>query len=943
MTVRKRIDRLIVNSPYEEPQAHWLYDRAKRGFTLESGRRRAGYVVATRDSRSFDDPGVFVEIPRVDAVRERVKVWREAGWPGVSATTGELLRLWSDPKEYENRRFFFCQLEAVETLIWLTEAPATARVGIEIPSDGGEFERVCSKMATGAGKTVVMAMVLAWQILNKVERPRDGRFSKSVLIVAPGLTVRNRLAVLEPSRDDNYYEAFRIVPSGMMDRLRRGRVVVRNWQALGWESDEKARGRRGVDKRGAKSDEAWVLGALGDLGRARDLLVINDEAHHAWRVPEGGARRVAAAEIEEATKWVGSLDRLHRARGILRCHDFSATPFSPTGGKTSEESLFDWVVSDFGLNDAIESGLVKTPRVVVRDDAVPDPKTYKSRLYHLYDDPEVKDDLNRRGAKPEEPLPALVLYGYHLLGYDWRETMKEWAASGAPTRPTMITVTNRTETAARVRHAFDTGKVRIAELCEPERTLHIDSTVLKEAEAASEPIVTPDAATGPDGAEVGGPRRSLKANERAEFLRRQVDTVGRPGEPGERIQNVISVRMLSEGWDAKTVTHIMGLRAFASQLLCEQVVGRGLRRTSYEVSPETGLFEPEYVNVFGVPFTFLPHESSDSDDIVPPPPKPKTTVGPDDTRSQFEIRWPNLIRVERVLHPRLTVDPEAVQTLTLSASRTPKIADLAPVVEGKPDLTKVATIDLEGLAREYRYQRIVFESARDVYDDLKPDWAGSREVLLAQLVRLTDRFVRSDRIVIEPRLFAQDDLKRRLMLILNLTKVVRHLTQAVTCQSVLRLEPIFDSEHQIRSTGDMETWHTGRPCGETKKSHINVVTYDSAWEASEAHALDRSPLVAAWAKNDHLGFEISYIHAGAVRKYRPDFLIRLASGAMLVLEVKGREREPDRAKREALREWVEAVNQHGGFGLWKSAVSRQPDDIHDILQEAAGSDTSSKE
>ena len=651
--------------------------------------------------------------------------------------------------------------------------------------------------------------------------------------------------MLEPSRDDNYYEAFRIVPSGMMDRLRRGRVVVRNWQALGWESDEKARARRSVDKRGAKSDEAWVLGVLGDLGRARDLLVINDEAHHAWRVPEGGARRVAAAEIEEATKWVGSLDRIHRARGILRCHDFSATPFSPTGGKISEESLFDWIVSDFGLNDAIESGLVKTPRVVVRDDAVPDPKTYKSRLYHLYDDPEVTDDLNRRGAKPEEPLPPLVLYGYHLLGYDWRETMKEWAASGALTRPTMITVTNRTETAARVRHAFDTGKVRIVELCDPERTLHIDSTVLKEAEAASEAISTIGVADAVAGAEPGGQHRKLRAKERAEVLRRQVDTVGRPGQPGERIQNVISVRMLSEGWDAKTVTHIMGLRAFASQLLCEQVVGRGLRRTSYEVSPETGLFEPEYVNVFGVPFTFLPHETPDSGDIVPPPPKPKTTVGPVGDRSEFEIQWPNIIRVERVLHPRLTVDQDAMAPLTLSASDTPKIADLAPVVEGRPDLSKVATIDLEGLAQGYRYQRIVFESAREVYDDLEPDWSGSREVLLAQLVRLTDRFVRSDRIVIEPGLFTQSDLKRRLMLILNMTKVVRHLTQAVTCQSVLRLEPIFDSDREICSTGDMAPWHTGRPCGETAKSHINVATYDSAWEASEAYALDRSPLVAA--------------------------------------------------------------------------------------------------
>ena len=301
--------------------------------------------------------------------------------------------------------------------------------------------------------------------------------------------------------------------------------------------------------------------------------------------------------MPRATKWVGGLDRIHRARGILTCYDFSATPFVPSGKRSSEEALFGWIVSDFGLNDAIESGLVKTPRVVIRDDAVPDAKTYKPRLYHIYADPEVRDDLNRR-ARPAEPLPDLVTNGYYLLGYDWRETAMKWKARRSATPPVMITVANRTETAARIKHAFDRKRVRIDELCDPERTLHIDSKVLATAEAAEGPIAEVATAAGD----------KLTRKQRAELLRRQVDTVGRPGHAGERIQNVISVGMLSEGWDAKTVTHIMGLRAFTSQLLCEQVVGRGLRRTSYELNPETKLFEPEYVNVFGVPFTFLPHE-----------------------------------------------------------------------------------------------------------------------------------------------------------------------------------------------------------------------------------------------------------------------------------------------------------------------------------------------
>ena len=187
---------------------------------------------------------------------------------------------------------------------------------------------------------------------------------------------------------------------------------------------------------GPRADEAYVREVLGDMARARNILLINDEAHHAWRVSaKPRVKGVAKADIEQATKWIGGLDRIHRARGILICYDFSATPFAPSGRQSSGESLFDWIVSDFGLNDAIESGLVKTPRVVIRDDAVPDAKTYKSRLYHIYNDPEVKDDLNRK-ARPEEPLPDLVTNGYHLLGFDWHETKKEWLArkSATPAR-----------------------------------------------------------------------------------------------------------------------------------------------------------------------------------------------------------------------------------------------------------------------------------------------------------------------------------------------------------------------------------------------------------------------------------------------------------------------------------------------------------------------------
>jgi len=938
---RTTIDRLIVNSPYEEPRRHWRYDRATQLFDLVEGRRPAGYVVASPDSRGFDDPGVFVEIPLVNRIRPRVADWRRAGYPGVSSITKRLLEYWHDPEEFESRRFFFCQLEAVETLIWLVEAPAADRVGIDIPSDGSDFVRQCCKMATGSGKTIVMAMVIAWHILNKVASPQDARFSKNVLVIAPGLTVKSRLAVLEPAATGNYYEEFRIVPPAMLDKLRQGKVLIRNWHALAWDTEEQIKNRRTVDKRGVKSDEAYTREVLGEMANARNLLVINDEAHHAWRVNwEAQGKYFRTRDMkdsaQEATVWIGGLDRLCRSRGILACYDFSATPFTPSGKRSSEESLFGWIVSDFGLNDAIESGLVKTPRVVIRDDAVPDAKTYKSRLYHIYNDPEVKDDLNRR-ARPEEPLPDLVLNAYYLLAYDWRETRKAWDRAGQPTPPVMITVCNRTETAARVKHAFEKRRIRIDELCDPERILHIDSKVLEQAEAQEEPLV-PVAATDEDDdrAERKAPveRKRTKA-EQAERLRRKVDTVGKPGQPGEKIQKVISVGMLSEGWDAKTVTHIMGLRAFTSQLLCEQVVGRGLRRTSYELNPETGFFDPEYVNIFGVPFTFLPHEGGE--DGPPPPPTPKTPVEPDPAKAEFEIRWPNVVRIERVFVPKLVVDWPKVQKLELDAAQTAQVADLAPILEGKPDVSQIERIELERLAQEFRTQRIIFETARDVFDQMQRTWQGNREVLLARLVRIVETFIRSDRIVIAPPLFYQDELRRRLIITLNMSRVVQHVWEAVRQENTERLTPVFDRDNPIRSTGQMRTWYTGRPCERTRKSHINVCVYDSTWEASDAFILDNSDTVAAWVKNDHLGFEIQYVHRGIVRKHRPDFLVRLNNGDMLVLETKGRDTEQDKVKRRYLGEWVQAVNAHGGFGHWTSAVARHPGQIRDLLIQAGQS------
>lgn len=903
------IDQLIINSAFREPEHHWKYDLNGQTFVQEAGRRPAGYFIAGQGSNQYNDIGQFVQLPLVNKIRPRVKAWREAGYPGVTGVTKKLLDHWND-KDARQYQFFFCQMDAIETLIWLTEAPEADRVGVDVPGDGGAFRRLCTKLCTGGGKTTVMAMLIAWMVCNKAAYPQDRRFSKNVFIVAPGLTVKSRLQVLQTGGTDNYYTQFSVVPVGLMDKLRQGRVMITNWQALAWDSEETLQKRRSVDKRGAKSDEAYTREVLGEMANAQNILVINDEAHHAWRKnPEnkGKMTKEQKEAEQQATIWISGLDRIHKTRNILTCYDFSATPFAPSGRRNDEEALFGWIVSDFGLNDGIESGLVKTPRVVVRDDCVPDPETFKSKLYHIYADDTVKVDINQ-SVPPETPLPDLIHQAYHLLGKDWQAAYNAWMDAGHDVPPVMITVANRTETAARIKYTFDHGRVPVPELCVPEYTIHIDSKTLDAVESES----------------------GSKADA-AKELREMVDTVGQRGKRGEQIRNVISVGMLSEGWDAKTVTHILGLRAFSSQLLCEQVVGRGLRRTSYDLTEGSDMFTAEYVNIFGIPFSFLPHESDETG--AAPATPPKTQVEALKERAEYEISWPNIIRIDREFKPKLSVDLDKIDTLILEAADTRLQADLAPIVDGKTDLMKCTEIDLQKLHAELRMQSIIFNTAVQVYDLMKSSWQnkGTKFSLLGQIIRQVEEYLQSGAIVINPPLFNIDPVRQRIIYMMNMNKIVQHLWSFIKLEQTERIIPIFDSNKKVRSTGDMPIWFTSKPCYITKHSHISHCVFDSAWEATESYRLENNPHVIAWAKNDHLGFEILYVFDGVIRKYTPDFLVKLDSNRILVLETKGQETRRDKEKRKALAEWISAVNQSGDYGVWCNDVSYNVADVDGII------------
>ena len=892
-----KIDHLIICNPYEMPPQHWKYDRTERKFDLIAGRRPAGIFNATPNSKSFDDPGVFCELPLVNRIRERVDVWRQNGYPGATGTTKKLLEFWHHNEERENR-LFFCQLEATETLIWLTEASHAERQGIDIPPDGGGFARWCCKMATGTGKTIVMAMVIAWQAINKSVRRQDSRFSRNILVMAPGLTVKSRLQALRPTSKDSIYDEFDLVPDSLRENLFQARIAIHNWHTLEPKDDKP----RSVVKLGRESDGAFAKRILGH--NLDNIIIINDEAHHAYRADKDQSGSLSKEETERDKRWVEGLDKIHAARNIIHCFDFSATPFKPSGKNIARDDVFEWVVSDFSLNDAIESGLTKTPMIAIRDDSNQFDEKYRSRFYHIYMDNEVKQDLNRN-AKLHEKLPDLVANAYMLLGQDWIETKKVWDRNKSLIPPVMITVCNSTNTAARVEYSFKKNQFELDELSDTEHLLRIDSAMIKKAE-----------------------EQESAGSSKEEKLREIVSTVGKPGKPGEQIRNIIAVQMLSEGWDAKNVTHIMGLRAFSSQLLCEQVVGRGLRRTSYEIDEKTGMYRPEYVNVFGIPFTFLPHEDNGPEPPLPLP--PITMIEVDSDRIERMISWPNIDRIDTDYKPILSVDWKNVTVLNIGRERPILTVGMAQILAGKPDPDKMSEIDLHELNKDIRLQRIIFVAAKDVYEKMSPNWKGNKEFLIAQVVRIVEEFISSGKIDVINTADG-DALRRKMTILFNMSKVVNHVWDSITSQNASRKRISRNAGKPIKSTFDMRTWYTSKPTHHAAKSHTRLASHDSGWELAAMQEFDGNESVTSWAKNDHIGFVIKYLYNGVVRDYFPDFLIRLSNHITLVLEIKGIDTEQNRTKRRYLKEWVDAVNDDGNYGTWTWDVAFHPSEVHEII------------
>lgn len=919
------VENPILNSPFQEPDRFWDFRQGQP--VLGQGRRPAGYYLRPRlrgEQASLLEEE-FVPLEAVNLIRERVRHWRSRGYPGVTALTRQLLQHWANPDR--ERRLFSCQLEAAETLIWMVEASPAERQGIEISRDE-TLVRYAAKMATGSGKTVVMGMVIAWQVLNKLANPQDRRFSDAVLVVCPNLTIRERLQVLLPWKERNFYVQFSLVPPGLLPRLQQGKFEVTNWHLFTPQDDSRT---RGVVKRGAEGDAAFSRRVLKDLGGKQHLLVINDEAHHAYRpAPLADEQRAALRpeeieEREEATVWVDGLERIARARGINFCADFSATPFFIQGSGYEPGTPLPWIVSDFGLVDAIESGITKIPRVPVETNSGALIPEYFRLWEHINRRlPASERQTARRRAKPESVLreaePALV-----TLASEWQETFAAFRATGSAVPPAMIVVCDNTDLAKLVHEHIASGKV-LADLENRDGevlTFRIDTRLLKEAESAVE----------------GETREQT-----AERLRQIVDTIGKlewagPGDPpGRDIRCIVSVAMLTEGWDAHNVTQILGLRAFTSQLLCEQVIGRGLRRMNYD-----DFSEPEYVDVYGVPFEVIPvmkkpvgHTAAQKVSIL---------VRALPERKHLEITFPRVEGFVFDVRRRIRVNWDDLPALIVTPAEEPTevIAKAAVGYRiGRPDRLgpgPEVVQDREAFHRERRLQRTVFEIAAEITQRLKDrrsDWED-RRVLFPQVLEIVWRYV-EDRVR-----FAEEGLAREEIALLKYRqRIVERLTQAIEPDTDAGEAPLLPTIERFRPLGSTSEvlFRTVRPTVGTTKSHISHVALDSpTWEHSVAYRLEQMDDVLAYARNDHMDFTIPYEYQGTRHEYRPDYLVRVKTphGPLaLILEVKGFETEQDRAKEAAARRWVRAVNHHGEFGRWGFRVCRDPLRLGSVIRNAAG-------
>jgi len=992
------IENPVLNSPFEEPQRHFKF--SDDGITDEIGEKRrvsSYFVPIARPKKkgkqlAFDTEWTEDRVKKnefINQVRQRVERWRSRGHSGatITRTTKLLLDYWT--RTDRERKLFFCQIEALETAIYLAEATnksGDAWIENELRKFNEQSNplllRIALKMATGSGKTVVMAMLIAWQTLNKLANPQDARFGDTFLIVTPGITIRDRLRVLLPNDPHNYYRALDLVPPDRLAELGKAKILITNFHTFKQRERVKASKltkqilAQGEANIFTETPDQMVRRVCKDLGNKKNLIVLNDEAHHCYRRKpddeneqlKGDDRKEAEQRNEEARVWISGVEAVKAKLGVKAVYDLSATPFFLRGSGYPEGTLFPWVVSDFSLIDAIESGIVKVPRVPVGDDSMTgELPTYRNLWLRI------KDHLPKKGRKTEavsgEPnLPAELEGALQSLYSNYEKYYRQWEENTAAreqgqTPPVFIVVCNNTNVSKLV---FDyvagwdkplpddasvavPGKLPLFSNVEDgvwtarPKTILVDSTQLESGEAMSDAfkkIAAREIEEFKFDYQRRFPGRDVELTDE-DLLREVMNTVGKPGRLGEQVRCVVSVSMLTEGWDANTVTHILGVRAFGTQLLCEQVVGRGLRRMTYVTERRTlalngktvefDAFPVEYAEVYGVPFSFIPCSGSNAN---PKPGPTPTRVRALEDRIACEITFPRLLGYRYELpNERLSVKFNADSHKALTT------ADIPTKTENAPIIGETSIHSLDDL-KQRREQEVAFLLGKLVLEKyFRDDAGGDKPWLFPQVLAIARRWL-AECVTCKDNTFPQ------LLLFIEFAheaadKIYRSIVASTDGQKTLK--PILRPYDTIGSTRyvDFDTVRNTYATREDKCHISHVVADTDSWEQKMAEALEDMDEVRCYVKNQNLGFSIPYTIADEEHHYFPDFLMRVDDGhgdddlLNLIVEVTG-ERKKDKAAKVATARnlWTPAVNNHGGFGRWAFIEIADPWDAQNTIRNA---------
>ena len=972
-------DQPILNSPYHPPSRHHALDADGQPLDLPpvAGRRRSELITPVPKARkkqrkagqtSFVLPDAqnlstadqeYNPTPIINEIRNYVASWRAipnpADW-GVTPATQRLLTHWRH-HQFQTVTPFFCQVEAVETVIWLTEVARRDRrfdkfrkhlQGANEQSNPDLF-RIALKMATGSGKTTVMAMLIAWQTVNAVRMPSSNLYSRGFLIVAPGITIKDRLRVLQPNDPDSYYRSRELVPADMLPDIDRAKIVILNYHGFKPRDtlESSKTGRSLLQGRDApldtlENDGQMLHRVANDLLGFKGVVVLNDEAHHCYREKPDSDEELGADEREEAKKnseaarlWIAGLEAVKRKLGITALYDLSATPFFLRGSGYREGTLFPWTVSDFSLMDAIECGIVKLPRIPVADNL---PNSEAPIYRNLWDHigkrmPKAGRAQGGKGnplALPNELQTALyALYGHY------EKTFEEWSRAGIAVPPVFIVVCNNTSTSELVyewvsgferdgedeQSRFTDGHLKLfrnydehgARLARP-YTLLIDSEQVDSGEALDPAFRT---AVGPEieqfrleKAQRDGAGTAAQAITDEDLLREVMNTVGRVGRLGETVRCVVSVSMLTEGWDTNTVTHILGVRAFGTQLLCEQVVGRGLRRQSYELNAE-GMFDVEYADIMGIPFDFA------AQPVVakPKPPKPTTQVKALKERAALEIIFP------RVEGYRVALPDERIEARFTNDSRlilTPeKVGPCRVLLEGiVGEGVTLTTAVLEAV----RPSEISYHLAKHLlYNQFRDPGEPPKMHLFGQIKRVARRWIDEGYLVClggtTPAMVTYRELADQA------SELIFLACQTQSPDAGL-VKAILDP-YTPQGSSRFVNFSTSKPLYTTNpaRCHVNHVVLDSDWEAEFARVAEAHPQVIAYVKNQGMQFEVPYRNGTQHRHYWPDYIVRINDGnpepLNLIVEIKGFRNTDAQLKAETMRKlWVPGVNNLGAYGRW---------------------------